>query len=98
MALGCGLARKALARRDLQGQQGMGPGPRLGEPGGQLPQEDLGKRGADPVEEPDQADRPLLRLAARERERAQALELPPQGVVALLGRLDDLLLQRAELV
>ena len=43
-----------------------------------VPVEDLDQRRTDAVEEPDQADRPFLRFAGREREGARPFELPAE--------------------
>src|ERR1051325_3357391 len=49
------------------------------------------------VQEPDERDRPLLRVAVGERQRAGALELAPQRLVLLLGGLNRLALKRFEI-
>ena len=62
---------------------------------GQLSRQALDEDGAVLVEERDEPDAALLRLAARERLRAHVLELPPQRLVAPLGRLQDLAAERS---
>src|SRR5204863_8088374 len=49
------------------------------------------------VQEPDERDRPLLRVAVGESQRAGALELAPQRLVLLLRRLNRLALERFEI-
>ena len=50
------------------------------------------------VEEPDEPDFPLLRMAGGEHQRLRALELPAQRLVLALRRLDHLVVQGVELV
>src|SRR2546429_9541011 len=52
------------------------------------------ERGPVLIEEGYEADRALLRVATGEGQRAGANELAPQRLVAALGRLDDLAVQR----
>src|SRR5206468_9859812 len=56
------------------------------------------ERGPVLIEEGYEADRALLRVATGEGQRAGANELAPQRLVAALGRLDDLAVQRLEIV
>ena len=65
---------------------------------GQFFLQTIDERGAVAVAEPDATDLTLLGMAVWEGQGLRPLELAPERLVAALRRLDDLVVQRAEVV